>query len=212
MSSLQEKFDVLIGGIQIQSKRKNGIGTLGCIVFDKHTGKPLGLTNRHILKKRRGFSVIQPSGKKRTTEYIIGNILRKGGKGKSNDFAVFELDLTNRTYDLENSIYGLSGKIKDYVEPVKGMKVQKVGQRTGNTYGIIDDVNRNTVIIRSNPDKYVDEISLGGDSGALWVTDEENFKAVALHRGGEPDNSRNLTDKAYAIPIKNVLSALQIRF
>ena len=213
IDELKERVELLIGGIQIQSKRKKGIGTLGCVVFDKSSGKPFGLTNKHILKKRRGFSVIQPAAKSRTQEYIVGNILRKGGKGKSNDFAVFELNESNRSYDSENSIFGLSGKISDYVEPVRGMTVQKVGQRTGHTFGIIEEVKNNKVTIIPNPQKPApNEISKGGDSGALWVTDEvRNFKAVALHRAGEPEES-NLKDKAFAIPIKKVLDALQIRF
>lgn len=213
INELKERVELLIGGIQIQSKKKNGIGTLGCVVFDKSSGKPLGLTNKHILKKRRGFSVIQPAAKSRTKKYVIGNILRKGGKGRSNDFAVFELNESNRSFDSENSIFGLSGKITDYVEPVEGMKVQKVGQRTGHTFGIIEEVKNNTVVIIPNPEKPApNEISKGGDSGSLWVTDEEqNFKAVALHRAGEPEES-NLKDKAFAIPIKKVLDALQIRF
>lgn len=210
MDSLRNRVEPLIGGIQIQSKRKNGIGTLGCIVFDKQTKKPLGLTNKHILKKRRGFSVIQPAVKPRTNEYLIGNILRKGGKGMSNDFAVFEINTDYRSYDTENSIYGLKGKITDFVEPVKGMKVQKVGQRTGHTFGIIDTIKSNTITIIPNTEKTTEgEISKGGDSGALWVTDEDNFRAVALHRAGEPDNT-NLKDKAFAIPIKRVLNTLNV--
>ena len=212
MSNLNKKIDKLIGGIQIQSKKKNGIGTLASIVFDKNTNKPLGLTNRHILKKRRGFSVIQPAVKPRTSEYIIGSILRKGGQGRYNDFAVFELDLGNRDYDKENSIYGLSGRIKESVEPVEGMKVQKVGQRTGHTFGIIKEVKGKTVTIVPNTQKDTGtEISRGGDSGALWVTDEKEFKAVALHRVGEPEKSQ-AEDVAFAIPINHVLNSLNIKF
>lgn len=210
MDDLTKRVEPLIGGIQIQSKRKKGIGTLGCIVFDKQTKKPLGLTNKHILKKRREFSVIQPAIKHRTKEFVIGNVLRKGGKGRANDFAVFEIDIINRGYDTQNSIHGLQGKLTDFVQPVKGMKVQKVGQRTGHTFGIIDKVIGNTVTIVPNPEKPPErEISEGGDSGSLWITDEENFKAVALHRAGEPNNP-NLKDKAFAIPIKRVLNSLNV--
>lgn len=170
----------------------------------------MGLTNKHILKKRRGFSVIQPAIKPRTNQYIIGSILRKGGKGRANDFAVFEINTNNRDYDKQNSIYGLKGKLTEYVEPVKGMKVQKVGQRTGHTFGIIDSIQGNTITIVPNPDKTTDgEISESGDSGALWITDEKNFKAVALHRAGEPSKS-NSKDIAYAIPIKRVLNYLNV--
>lgn len=212
MNDLKNRIEPLVGGIQIQSRKKRGIGTLACVVFDKQTKKPLGLTNKHILKKRRGFSVIQPAKKPRTKEYIIGTVLRKGGRGRSNDFAVFEININNRSYDTENSIYGLKGKLTEYTKPEKGMKVQKIGQTTGHTFGIIQEVYRNTVIIVPNYDKQETnvEISKGGDSGALWVTDEENFKAVALHRAGEPNRTKIKNDKAFAIPIKRVLNVLNI--
>ena len=210
MSELKKRVEPLIGGIQIQSKKRNGVGTLGCIVFDKQSKKPLGLTNRHILKKRRGFSVIQPAGKRRTSEYVIGNIFRKGRRGRSNDFAVFEINTENRGYDTENSLYGLTGKLTEAVDPVEGMKVQKVGQTTGHTFGIIERVVGNTVIIKPNKDKPTPEISEGGDSGSLWVTDEDNFKAVALHRAGEPTDSTTAKDRAFAIPIKRVLKTLNV--
>jgi len=210
---LRKRFDLLIGGIQIQSRKKRGIGTLACIVFGKDTGKPLGLTNRHILKKNRGFSVIQPAYKSRTKEYIIGNILRKGGKGRDNDFAVFEINTDNRKYDTNNSIAILEGKITEFVTASAGMKVQKVGQFTGRTFGIVEKVVNNTVYIKPNPKKPCKEISQGGDSGALWVTDEDDFKAVALHRAGEPDKEGSTQpDIAYAIPIERVMKRLNVRF
>lgn len=217
---MTERADLLVGGLQIQSRKKSkGIGTLGCIVFDKQTGKALGLTNRHILKKRRGFSVIQPALKRRSDTYTIGKILRKGGRGRSNDFAVFEIDLDNRSFDAQNSIAGLEGKLTEIAVPEKGMKVQKVGQRTGHTFGIIAEVTSTSITIVPNPDKLprdeagkVSEISKGGDSGALWVTDEANFKAVGLHRAGEPDGSPIANDKAFAIPMARVMRQLQIRF
>lgn len=212
IQELKERVELLTGGVQIQSKKKNGIGTLGCVVFDKLSGKPLGLTNRHILKKRRGFSVIQPAAKSRTGNYLVGKILRKGRRGRSSDYAVFELDINNRDYDKENSIYGLKGKLSEIAIPVEGMKVQKVGQRTGHTYGIVENVEGNTITIKPNPDKPTEEISQGGDSGALWLTDEEDFKAVGLHRAGESDDNPNLKDRAYAIPITRVFKALNVRF
>ena len=114
ISDLKKRTVPLAGGVQIQNRKlkKKGIGTLGCIVFDKKTGKALGLTNRHILKRKVGTSVIQPAQKRRTSKFVIGTILRKGKKGNANDFAVFELNTANRAYDTENSIYGLKGRIK----------------------------------------------------------------------------------------------------
>ena len=209
---LKQRIEPLIGGIQIQNRKHKykGIGTLGCIVFDNKTGEPLGLSNRHILKKKEGTSVVQPASKSRTKKLIIGTVLRRGGKGDYNDFAVFKLNLKNRSYDKENSLYGLKGRIKEFVEPEKGMKVQKVGQTTGRTFGIISEVYGNYGFkIKPNPDKLADEISEGGDSGSIWVTDEKDFKAVGLHRAGEVNSSK---DRAYAISMSKVLRKLKIRF
>jgi hypothetical protein len=211
ISDLKKRTEPLAGGVQIQNRKKRGIGTLACIVFDEKTGKALGLTNKHILKRRVGTSVVQPAKKKRIKKFIIGNVLRKGKNGKPNDFAVFEINTKNRSYDKKNSLYGLKGLIKETVKPKKGMKVQKVGQYTGRTFGIISKVYTNSTFqVKPNPDKPSEEISDGGDSGSIWVTDEKAFKAVGLHRAGEVSESAK--DRAYAISIDRVMKKLKIRF
>ncbi len=79
--------------------------------------------------------------------------------------------------------------------------------------GIITSVTGNTVTILPNLEKLTDdEISKEGDSSALWRTDEKYFKAVALDRTGESDDARNTKYKAFAIPIKRVLSILKCNF
>jgi len=215
MDELKERFDKLIGGIRIQSRKKTkGIGTLACIVFDKETEVPLGLSNNHILKSKKG-NVYQPRNKSNKPGDIVGTIWRKS---KKYDCAVFILDLTKRDYDRENTIYGLSGKVTEFVTPYDGLKVQKVGQYTGHTYGIVSGKtnNKGKFKIKPNPDKPNEEISMGGDSGSLWVTDEENFKAVGLHTGGEKNRKiwfwrRRNPDRAYAIAFENVLNDLKIK-
>lgn len=205
---LKSRFSLLIGGIQIQNrKRSRGIGTLGCVVFDNTTNKALGLTNKHILKRWKGTPVIQPALKKRNPHFIVGTIYKKS---KKYDAAVFEISINLRDYDKENSIYGLEGKITGFIEPYEGLKVQKVGQFTGKTYGIVKSLLRKDKFkIVPNPDKPSDEISEGGDSGSIWVTDEPNFKAVGLHTGGEKGDNN---DEAFAIKISAVLDDLDIHF
>jgi len=204
---LKNRIDLLIGGVQIQNRKKGrGIGTLACVVFDNDSGKALGLSNKHILKRWVGTPVIQPALKKRTNHFIIGYLYKKS---KTYDAAVFEINTSLRDYDRENSIHGLEGKITEIIEPYEGLKVQKVGQYTGITYGIVEKkLNKNKFSIVPNPDKPSKEISEGGDSGALWVTDEANFKAVGLHTSGEKKGS----DKAWAIKISTVLEDLDIKF
>lgn len=204
---LKKRVDLLIGGVQIQNRKKGrGIGTMGCIVFDDNTGKVLGLSNKHILKRWKNTPVIQPALKKRTNHFIIGSVFKKS---KHLDAAVFEINTNLRDYDRENSIYGLNGKITETIEAYEGLKIQKVGQNTGKTYGIVKKtLRKNKFLIIPNPEKPNEEISDGGDSGALWVTDETNFKAVGLHTGGEKKGD----DKAWAIMIDVVMKDLKIHF
>lgn len=217
MTELKQHFDKLIGGIQIQNRFKNkGIGTLACIVYDKNTNEAYGLTNRHILKNKRGTTVIQPARIVRDDNSIIGKVYLKGGKGVSNDYAIFKINTDFRKIDQTNSIYGLQGKLKEYIKPYKGLKVQKIGQNTGHTFGIIHKINDNgTFGIKPNPDKPCEQISKGGDSGSLWVTDEENFKAVGLHSRGEKQKKwyrRKRPDRATAVPINKIFKNFNLKF
>jgi len=195
----------IIGGLKITN---GGGGTLGCVVYDKNTNKPVGLSNRHVLHKKKGSSVYiyNDAGEK----FKIGKVLRKGGLRKRNDFAIFSLN-ENTEYDKINSFNDLEGKLTEYIKPEIGMKVTKIGQKTGRTYGIIKSINykKKYITIIPNPEKFDEEISMKGDSGAIWVTDEPNFKAVGLHRGGENEHSDN--ERAFAIPMKRVLNKIKIK-
>lgn len=130
MDHLRKRIEPLKGGIQIQNRKRKGIGTLACIVYDIETGQPCGLSNKHILRKRIGFTVIQPALKLRINKYVIGTVFRKS---RILDCAIFLIDTNKRSIDQENSIYGLEGRINETIEPIIGMKVQKVGQYTGHT-------------------------------------------------------------------------------
>ncbi len=216
MDELKQRFELLIGGIRIQSKKKKGIGTLACIVFDKETSIPLGLSNRHILKKKN-VKVYQPRRKTNLSDHEVGIVFRQS---KKFDCAVFQLDSLLRGYDEENSIYGLSGRIVGTIEPEEGLKVQKVGQFTGHTYGIVEKVfNNGTFKIKPNSEIPSAEISDGGDSGSLWVTHgADDLYAVGLHTGGEKDRKfmgiirNNVPDRAWAIHASIVINELGVKF
>ncbi|MBD0833279.1 chymotrypsin family serine protease [Aestuariibaculum sediminum] len=208
-NKLNHRIEKLIGGIQIQNRLRNGIGTLACIVFDIDSGKPMGLTNKHILRRSIGKPVIQPAAKPHTNEFIIGHVYKKSS---TQDCAIFEINEILRNYDRDDSLFGLTGRISEFIEPYEGLEVQKIGQKTGRTFGVVKKLlSKNKFIIIPNKEKQnpLYEISEGGDSGALWVTDETNFKAVGLHTGGERGSAK---DKAWAIKISSVLHDLNIRF
>jgi len=92
------------------------------------------------------------------------------------------------------------------IDPAVGMRVLKSGVKTGVTEGVIDAVTGDTIEIAvppGFPPTY--ELSMGGDSGALWV-ERESRRAVALHNIG---NESGL-ETARATRIGAVLDALRL--
>ena len=224
----KQKFKKLIGGIEIRNKlrgQRNTIGTLGMIVYDKETGIPLGLSNQHILEKSVGSDVYQPgiNGKRKRSrnrwKYVIGTIYRVSSKY---DCAVFKIDVDKRPIDTEKAIHGIDGFPVGVVKWEEGMKVKKVGKNTGLTYGVVKgdvsifgkEMTEGTFCIIPDTD-YHDpnfEISIGGDSGAVWVTNEENYRVVGLHYAGEHSKVKEKYEFANAIDVNVVIDELQIDF
>ncbi len=219
-------FDKLIGGIEIRNKllgKNNTIGTLGMIVYDQKTGLPLGLSNSHILEKGKGTFVYQPGingrnkWKRNRGRYRIGRIHKVSN---SYDCAVFSIDLSKRNINSENAIHGLDGLPTEVAKWYEGLKVKKVGKNTGLTYGIVkgdvlpsgQKMKEGTFCIIPNPDKPAEnnEISIGGDSGAIWVTDEKDYKVVGLHFAGE--RKERYGEFASAIEANVVMKELNITF
>ncbi|MEZ5009570.1 MAG: hypothetical protein R2753_15600 [Chitinophagales bacterium] len=209
---LEGLHDPLVGGIYIGNASLNGGGTLGMIVKQKGTGQPLGLTNWHVIKQRkgdRGNPIIQPAWQPNNNRYRVGNLHRWN---KRLDCAVFEIN-DSRSIDSPNSLLNINGRIKALQDPFIGMRVMKSGAKTGVTYGIVSSVSSNLKKIRvvRNPaqDKYADEITDSGDSGAVWVTDEVNKKAVALHWGGDKAETQN-AEFALTNNIKDIFDCLDL--
>jgi hypothetical protein len=209
----------LIGGISISNTRFRNSGTLAAIVYDKESGKPLGLTNHHVLigsgnvfrrAGRKGDRINQPAFKPDSSRYNIGK-LWKGNKHL--DCSVFTI--LSRSIETNNSLNGIVGSVKGETYPLIGMPVKKTGARTGLTYGIISAVSSNaerfTVSSNSRKPAPKNEISRPGDSGSLWVTDTPDNLAVGLHWGGDPENTPR-SEVAFAININHVLNVLNIKF
>lgn len=204
----------LLGGISIGSVKLGGSGTLGMIVQHKTNGKLLGLTNWHVIKKRkgrRGNPITQPGFKPSTNRFKIGNLYRWN---KKLDCAVFELN-NSRRLNAANSIFEIEGKIKAIQKPFIGMRVMKSGSKTGVTYGIISSVSSDKIKVRMvpNPAKpsLNNELSDAGDSGSIWVTDEAKPKAVALHWGGDKSNAES-TEFSLANSLGAVFECLELKF
>ncbi|WP_460623655.1 trypsin-like peptidase domain-containing protein [Hymenobacter tenuis] len=201
---------ILLGGIGISNANLAGRGTLGIIVKDQVSEELWGLTNWHVIKRKRGKAgdpIVQPAWKPNNQQYRIGTLLKWD---EDLDCAVFKLDTTRQIEAFQLS--QVAGKIEEMTIPLMGTEVQKSGARTGITYGVISGVKRLNVEISPNPNKLASggEISRAGDSGALWITDEKVPKAVALHRAGEKKGSSR--ERAYARDINTIAKKLGFQF
>ena len=212
-------YKELVGGIRIRNQKRNGYGgTLGTVVYDRDTNLPYGITARHVLIPNRSISlwksapVIQPD-KARISKAKIGSVYFN--RKKELDCIRFRLN-KNRAINQEQSCIGLKGKISGIeTEIICGTKVMKSGATTGITYGIIvcESLCQNRFVIFPDKDYTLvdDELSLAGDSGAIWVLNDGSMKAIGLHSLG---NRRKNIDVELSIALKmdRVADYLNIRF
>lgn len=228
----RSRQDTVQPGLSI-SHSKGTAGTLGAIVFDRDTGEPFALSNWHVLHSHRGKlgdSVTQPgpADSSRVATNRMGRLVRSF-LGLAGDCAIASID--NRAVNAE--ILGL-----DDVTPVGTAKAQlgdkliKSGRTTGITHGVVSRVSVRSRInyggdvgvveiggfeIRPNPDhrEVNDEISMGGDSGSLWMSDEDGSRdiAVGLHFAGEASRLRGIRhEHALACQIHSVFDKLNVSF
>ncbi|MEM8909107.1 MAG: hypothetical protein AAGD05_14775, partial [Bacteroidota bacterium] len=212
-------FPQLIGGIRIKNARsREGGGTLGAVVYDQKTHEAYGLTSRHVLLPNRRFSfrrtapVIQPNHQwnKRSE---IGKVIQS--KQTAPDCIRFKIR-AERPIATTNSLLGLKGQIQGIASEVYcGMKVMKSGARTGVTYGIIvcESICKKHFTIYPDEDyELIDgELTLPGDSGAVWVVNDGSMQAIGLHCLG---NRSKIYDAEMAVALKMSMVAdyLQIYF
>ncbi len=202
----------ICGGLAISNTRLNISGTLGAIVFDNATGKPMGLTNHHVLFAAKGIfktvgqpgdSIVQPSRVADQQQNRIGK-LSHGNRGL--DAAVFEIG--GRPLHPQ-PVNCLPGPVNGITTAVIGTPVMKSGAATGVTYGIIIALTlRKTIMIGTDPARQPVNHALcaAGDSGSVWFSN--NMEAIALHYGGEIQQ----VAYAHAIPIGPIINKLQVHF
>lgn len=203
------RFGQLCGGINIGNARLSGGGTLGCILQRNGTGVLVGLTNWHVIKNKRGNTndaIVQPAWNSNTPEFSIGSLLNWD---KALDCAIFTVH--TRPIDTLNHINGMQGRILHIVAPHVGMAVMKSGARTGITYGIIQSIRGQEAVIVPNPNRPQrpdGEISIVGDSGSLWLRDDNSLSAVALHWGGSRTAHIAYANSMEAIAVKFGLTTI----
>jgi len=223
------KHDPIVPGISV-SNVKGTAGTIGAIVFDNSTGQPYILSNWHVLHGPNGEigdSIAQPGpyDENSIRENIVGKLI-KSHLGLAGDCAISSIE--NRKFN--ERIFGLNVFPKRTAKVNLGDKVVKSGRTTGITYGLVKRVNVVVKInyggnigikeiggfeigVNSEKPPIDGEVSMGGDSGSLWLIDHEteNDIAVGLHFAGESDPSPT-AEHAIACNIHNVLSKLDVSF
>jgi hypothetical protein len=215
------RFDEVPLGVSVGSKHSTA-GTLGAKVLDTESGDEMILSNWHVLAghpdAQEGLVVWQPGwidGGTKDTNTIAS--LTRWIHGPY-DAAVARL--TGARSVKTTTLDGRS--IVDAAAPNLGMMVWKSGRSTGFTEGFIDGVKmvvplsyrhagvkvlKEVFRVVPRPGAGSVEISIGGDSGSVWV-DESSGKAVGLHFAGEVGDS---PEHALAHDIEVVIESLGVR-
>jgi endonuclease G len=203
-------------------------GTLGCIVYTKD-GRPCMLSNWHVFhgpSGKIGDPVVQPGphDDNRTGQNRVGSLARSH-LGLAGDAAIAFIE--GRKFD--RSILDLGVAVSELVDPQLGDRVVKSGRTTAITHGIVSSISMTVKIdygpgvgsrriggfeVRPDPKHRAanDEISMGGDSGSVWLLkddkDRPTGKMVGLHFGGESADSPD--EHALACKATSVFKKLEI--
>ena len=225
----RSRVDPVSPGVSV-SHRGGTAGTIGAIVYDNRTGQPLILSNWHVLEEttgQHGNDIVQPGriDNSNVEDNRIGRLFRSH-LGLAGDCAVATIQ--DRKFSEE--IFELNVVPKRAAKVELGDTVVKSGRTTGVTYGAVTRVGVTANIhysgigtraigcfeIRPNPDKPSagGEISQGGDSGSIWLIDENDNDrdiVVGLHFAGETDPAPS-SEHALACNIHSVLEKLDVSF
>ncbi len=217
----------LVGGISCGNGRITA-GTLGAVVFDTETCRPMILSNWHVLAGASaatvGEAIVQPGPIDGGTGADAVADLTRMALDHRMDAAVATL---RPGVAHARDVLGL-GAITGTDEAELGMEVVKSGRTTAVTEGVVDGVGLVTAINYGDPGvvQFRDqirivprppwpandvEISLGGDSGSIWLNANTN-KAVGLHFAGERNPSPAVNEHATCNPIGPVLAEMGCSF
>jgi hypothetical protein len=216
-----DAYDPLRGGISIgpcRLVRGNAFtGTLGAIVDDQKTGRPMLLSNFHVLAIDNTWSVgdliAQPSRPDSgVCPRSVAGELERAVLGDEVDCAVAwaTREAQYATVDI--------GDLKGTGSAAPGGSVRKRGRTTGLTYGIVDTIDltlqidyggdvgvrvfTNQIGVKPHLERSTKFAGIG-DSGAILIDTESNV--VGLCFGGDEE-----TGYGIANPIHPVLDALKV--
>jgi hypothetical protein len=214
-------------GISIGNVQRRTTGTLGAIVRDRLSGDRCILSNWHVLAGSLQPGNAEPIGQPGPEHFgfetppIVAELTRWTNLSHGIDAAIAKIK-SNVQIDL--TIFDENVNFGAPKEPRLDMHLCKFGAISEFTHAVIDGVDGSFLLDYSRygdqprwmdayrlvPDTNhrEDEISLAGDSGALWYDPTDN-RPVALHLGGE-DGLGPLAEYALAHPLERALELLQV--
>ena len=227
-SDRKKRLDPIQPGASV-AHTKETAGTIGCLVFDRADGTPYILSNWHVLhgpNGQIGDEIVQPGpfDDNRTHLNRLG-ILVRSHLGHAGDCAVATIEGRG----VDPAVIDLGIPVEKLGEPELGDAVIKSGRTTAVTRGIVTRVH---VISRldyggSVGDQEVGgfeigvdpnhipgngEVSMGGDSGSVWLfvskTGKPSNVMAGLHFAGE--GSTNPNEHAVACYPQSVFEKLAI--
>ncbi|MGO1544496.1 MAG: DNA/RNA non-specific endonuclease [Gulosibacter sp.] len=204
-SARKTRRDPLVPGISV-SHPSVSAGTLGAIMYDRTSGKPVVLSNWHVLHGPEGAigdDVLQPgahddnSGDRRN---VFGTLLRSH-LGAAGDAAISSV--VGREIDAE--IMDLGIVPEEIADPDLGDRVVKSGRTTGVSHGVVSRIETMVSLdygegsgehtigcfeIQPDPRRENDNdpagtgmLSDGGDSGAVWMLKSGNGRTSRVMAG-----------------------------
>ncbi|MCH6200011.1 DNA/RNA non-specific endonuclease [Aquiflexum sp. LQ15W] len=225
--SRKTRINPIVPGISVGHKDISA-GTIGCIVFDKNNGTPYILSNWHVLQGvsgQVGDIVVQPGphDDNRINSNRLGKLVRSH-LGHAGDCAIASIE--DRTFKPE--IIDLEKVPLNLGDPELGDIVIKSGRTTKITYGKVNRVNTIVKIDYGHPKGVQEigcfeigvdnnnpppngEVSMGGDSGSVWMfTKNKRVSEVlaGLHFAGESVGAPE--EFALACYAKSVFEKLEI--
>jgi endonuclease G len=227
-SDRKRRIDPIFPGVSVANVRESA-GTIGCIVYDRTNGTPYILSNWHVLHGPEGVigdEIVQPGPHDDNRMHLnhLGKLVRSH-LGHAGDCAVATIE----DREFSPSIMELKVVMEKLGDPELGDKVVKSGRTTGVTHGIVSRIHVITKIdyggstgeqevggfeIELDPDMPPDngEVSMGGDSGSVWLFKSDTGKATniiaGLHFAGEGPSDPN--EHAIACYSKSVFEKLEI--
>ncbi|TGE18900.1 DNA/RNA non-specific endonuclease [Hymenobacter elongatus] len=224
----KQRVNPIVPGVSV-SNYHGSAGTIGCIVYDQHSGAPYILSNWHVLhgpKGQIGDDVVQPGpyDDNRVEQNRVGKLVRSH-LGAAGDCAVASIE----GRDFQADILDLNVGIDEIGEPELGDKVIKSGRTTGVTHGMVTRVHTIARIdyggrigdqaigcFEIGPDANHlpadGEVSKGGDSGSVWMFKADNGRTTrimaGLHFAGESAGDPN--ERALSCYARSVFEKMEV--